>query len=409
MPELKINETYGVIIIKDLEPVYVDDNYARIYGYNSAGELLLNINSFLDLIDPKDHQAAKDNYFYQISGIEVPRGRTFKNKDRYGRVFTVFAIDHVVEWEGEPALQVTVVDMSMTERMQRKLRENEQKFKNLITSSGQGICIHRDFQPLLVNQAWVDLMHAPSIEYVLENVNVIDFIPKKDHGIAKQRYDDIINEKLKSAHILVENICFDGQKRYFNVYDNKIDWDGEPAMQAVIEDVTEKVKLEEELKRLSVTDPLTQLSNRRKLNTFLEEEQQRFNRYSVPFSIILIDLDHFKEVNDTWGHDSGDSVLVQVAEELNKRVRKVDEVGRWGGEEFLIVCPNTELSGAHHLAKKLNKAIEILHVDKRFSVTASMGVVAIQNGESARELIIRADNAMYAAKHKGRNQVIVEG
>lgn len=406
MSELRINETYGVIVVKDLEAVYVDDNYARIYGYSSATELMTNISSFFELIEPDEHQFIRDNYRLQIIGKQTPRGRTYKNRDRYGRSLTVFTIDHLIEWEGEPALQVTVVDMTMTERMQTRLEQNEQQFRKLITSSGQGITIHRHFKPLLVNQAWVELTHAPSIEYVLQNVSLLDLIPKGEQEEAKQRYVDIIDEKLEGAHILVENVCFDGKKRYFNVYDNKIEWDGEPAMQAVIEDVTERVLMEKELKRLAITDSLTQLCNRHRLNVLLAEEQSRFSRYGTAFSLIMIDLDLFKSINDNWGHDSGDKALVSVSQELKRITRKVDEVGRWGGEEFMVICPETELLDAYQLAEKLRGAIEGLKIDERFSVTASLGVVTIKKGEFIRQLIIRVDKALYEAKDKGRNRVV---
>ena len=407
MPELTIDSTYGVIVLKDLESVYVDDNYARIFGYNSSTELMSNIGSFLDFIDPEFHQAARDNYYLQISGKMTPRGRTFKNIDRDGRTFTVFTIDHVIEWEGAPALQVTVIDMSIVEKAHQQLKENERKYKRLITTSGQGITVHKNFIPVMVNQAWVDLMHAPSIEYVLNNVSLMDFIPESEHELARQQYDDIISGKAQGVNTVLENICFDGVKRYFSVYDNRIEWDGEPAMQAVIEDVTKKVELEKKLKYYSVTDALTQISNRHRLDQVLTDETNCSNRYPHKFSVILIDLDYFKSINDSWGHQAGDDTLVAVAKVLKETVRKVDIVGRWGGEEFLVICPNTELLGASSLAEKLRIAIEILDLSDQYSVTASMGVAMSRNDESRNQLLLRADTALYTAKSEGRNRVVV--
>ncbi|MDV7104646.1 sensor domain-containing diguanylate cyclase [Vibrio sp. TH_r3] len=407
MPEINIDSTYGVIVIKDLNLVYVDDNYARIYGYKSAKELMSNINSFLDLIDPKHHQVARENYYRQMSGQLNPRGRTFKNIDRNGRVFTVFAIDHVIQWKGEQAMQVTVMDMSALEDAHQKITENERKYKQLISSSGQGITVHKNFKPLMVNQAWVDLMHAPSIEFVLANVSLMEFIPKKEQSFARQQYRDIISGELRGSNRIVENICFDGAKRYFRVYDNRIEWDGEPAIQAVIEDVTEKVELEKKLKYLSITDSLTQVYNRRKLDEVLKQERNRQTRYGHPLSILLIDLDYFKTINDNFGHQAGDETLIAVASLLKDSVRKTDTVGRWGGEEFLIICPSALIDAAQHLAEKLRKAISRLENGVPRTLTASIGVASAKNNEPIEKLLKRVDEALYCAKHNGRNRVEV--
>ncbi|NOH51154.1 diguanylate cyclase [Vibrio rotiferianus] len=406
MPELKINETYGVMIVKDLKPVYVDDNYASIYGYKSSEELMNSISSFLDLIEPSERQLAKDNYFLQMSGQLAPKGRTYRNKDRYGNSLTVFTIDHVIDWNGEAALQVTVVDLTRVAKIQSKLKENERKYKELITNSGQGMIVHKDFRPVFVNQAWVNLMNAPSITYVIENVNLLDIVPREKQANTKQRYRDLISGKIERAQVLIENICFDGKTRYFNVYDNQVDWDGEPALQTVVEDVTERVNLEERLRYLATTDPLTQVANRRRLNDLLEQFGTSINLTDVPFSIIMFDLDFFKSINDNWGHEVGDKALVDLAKALMRHKRERDSIGRWGGEEFMMICPETPLNLAQELAENLRLMIESLTIDARFSITASLGVVTAKRGESVRELIVRADAALYSAKKAGRNHVI---
>ncbi|MDG3085365.1 sensor domain-containing diguanylate cyclase [Vibrio hannami] len=408
MPKLRIDSSYGIVIIQDLNIVYLDDHYANIYGYDSANELMSHITSFLDLVEPKHHKAARENYYNQIRGNVIPRGRTFNNIDRNGQSFTVFTIDHVIEWKSKPAIQVTVIDLTATVKAQDKLIESERKYKRLITASKQGIAVHKRFKPVLVNQAWVDLMHAPSIEYVIENINILDFLPVSQHKTAKQQYQDIIEGKIDGAKTVVENICFDGKKRYFSVYDNLIEWDGEPAMQAVIEDVTKQVLLEKELKRQSITDALTQIANRYELNRVLNEETSRFARYQHKFSIILLDLDYFKTINDKWGHQAGDKALVEVAKVIKSTVRKVDCVGRWGGEEFLVICPNTKLCGAVQLAEKLRKAIEVHDMGEPYSITASLGVASSKPDEKIGKLLKRADDALYESKRNGRNTVTSE-
>jgi PAS domain S-box-containing protein len=114
--------------------------------------------------------------------------------------------------------------------------------------------------------------------------------------------------------------------------------------------ISQEITAKKTLEHLSVIDPLTQIFNRLKLDKVLSDEMIRFHRYQLAFSIILIDLDHFKSVNDTWGHQAGDDILVAVAKTLNKLTRAVDYAGRWGGEEFLVICPNTDLNQAAQLA-----------------------------------------------------------
>ncbi|MDP5255005.1 MULTISPECIES: sensor domain-containing diguanylate cyclase [unclassified Vibrio] len=405
MPEINFDSTYGVIVLKDLEPVYVDDNYARIYGYDSAQDLLQNINSFLDLIDPKHHQMARENYYRQISGDIIPRGRTFKNIDRYGRSITVFTIDHVIKWHGEDAIQVTVMDMSAVEQAHLQIKENERKYKQLITTSGQGINVHRNFKPLMVNQAWVNLMHAPSIEHVLQKVNLLDFIPEPERESAINNYQDIVSGQVKGSCNVVENICYDGVRRHFRVYDNLIDWDGEPAVQVVIEDVTEKIELEKQLERRSITDALTEVFNRRQLDQVLNDEHGRFMRYGHSYSVILLDLDHFKSINDNRGHQAGDKTLKMVAHWIQNNIRDVDVIGRWGGEEFLVICPNTEHEQGLMLAEKLRLGIEGLIIDGQFQVTTSIGVATSGAEKEVNDVLRFADKALYLAKANGRNRV----
>jgi diguanylate cyclase (GGDEF)-like protein len=160
-----------------------------------------------------------------------------------------------------------------------------------------------------------------------------------------------------------------------------------------------------ELLRLSSTDALTQINNRVKLDALLSEEMARASRYQRSFSVILLDIDHFKKVNDTHGHLVGDAVLVRVATVLRENIRKSDAVGRWGGEEFLLVLPETDLHMACVLAEKLRLAIAETDFPTVGHKTCSFGLTAFIPGDSVTSLIERADGALYEAKRQGRNQV----
>jgi diguanylate cyclase (GGDEF)-like protein len=164
--------------------------------------------------------------------------------------------------------------------------------------------------------------------------------------------------------------------------------------------------LSEETRRLANNDGLTGLQNRRRTTERLEIEIARARRYGVPLSVALCDVDHFKQVNDRYGHNMGDQVLVYVGRALQTTLREVDLVGRWGGEEFLIILPDTDVTGGGVVAERLRAGIEAL---PPFSggperVTASVGLACFDPSDSTAGLIDRADQALYKAKKGGRNR-----
>ncbi|MEJ2501031.1 MAG: sensor domain-containing diguanylate cyclase, partial [Campylobacterales bacterium] len=170
---------------------------------------------------------------------------------------------------------------------------------------------------------------------------------------------------------------------------------------AIGEDITDKKRIGE----LAVTDYLTRLYNRVKLDQELLKEIRRAERYNTPFCITLLDIDHFKDVNDTYGHQTGDRVLKAIAAVLKQNSREVDIAGRWGGEEFLIIVPSTPLEHGRQFAEKLRRAIESRPVGNVGHVTASFGVTEYRDGDTPERLTERVDRALYRAKARGRNRV----
>ena len=156
------------------------------------------------------------------------------------------------------------------------------------------------------------------------------------------------------------------------------------------------------------TDELTTLSNRRGMNECLEKELYRHQRSNSYFSIILMDLDYFKHVNDTYGHDAGDAVLKDFSNLLKYMSRKVDTVSRWGGEEFLILLPDTSLIQALALAERLRTEVEehsFIHESTSIPITMSAGVCSINQHENINSVLKHADINLYEAKQKGRNRI----
>ncbi len=164
----------------------------------------------------------------------------------------------------------------------------------------------------------------------------------------------------------------------------------------------------QQVQHMSVTDSLTGLYNRRKFFEEIEREIERVSRYDSPLSLIMLDVDHFKNVNDQFGHQMGDEVLRELAKIILDNTRKTDIVARYGGEEFIIMLTETPVKGAVQVAKRIRKAVEstpVLGAAVEIKFTASMGVSTFFDGDTTDALVQRADEALYAAKDNGRNRV----
>ena len=172
---------------------------------------------------------------------------------------------------------------------------------------------------------------------------------------------------------------------------------------AISQNITDKKRVEE----LSITDQLTQLHNRMYLENSFHKEIKRAKRYNHSFAVIMLDIDHFKEVNDTYGHDVGDNVLITISKVLSEHIRETDILGRWGGEEFLILSPHTNNSEAYALAEKLRVTIETYPIDIIGHKSCSFGVSMFDlRDETFKEVVKHADEALYIAKNSGRNCVV---
>jgi len=170
---------------------------------------------------------------------------------------------------------------------------------------------------------------------------------------------------------------------------------------SIRQDITSKKIVEE----LSITDQLTKIYNRLKLEIVFNEEIQRSSRYGEPFSVIMLDIDHFKSINDTFGHEVGDKTLIDIAKILKQNSRAVDTIGRWGGEEFVIILPHTNLNSAISYAEILRAKIETHPFEVVQSARASFGVSSYMDGDDIKSILKRADEALYDAKNSGRNRV----
>jgi diguanylate cyclase (GGDEF)-like protein len=180
----------------------------------------------------------------------------------------------------------------------------------------------------------------------------------------------------------------------------------------VLDDITAQKKTEEALSKANqlleqqaMTDPLTGIYNRLKFDEMLMKEISRSKRHKIPVSLVMFDIDHFKMINDTWGHHIGDAVLQQLTAHISKHVRKHDYFARWGGEEFMILLTHSALEAAAHFAEHLRAEIETLRIRGLQRITCSFGVAQLKDEDDLFSITKQTDEALYKAKAAGRNRV----
>lgn len=278
------------------------------------------------------------------------------------------------------------------------LRREQDKLTTIIRSAGEGIVLtDGEGKIVLVNPAAERLL-GKSADMIVE-VGLLNIL---DDPLTMQRWLSAGDEQTPSVVRHGDHVL--------QVFASTIHGsDGHVVgSAALLRDITEEKRLEEELRRLSTTDGLTGLFNRRHLDETLETEWHRSLRTREPLSVIMFDVDHFKKFNDTYGHDQGDRVLQKVAQVFRETLRRHDVACRYGGEEFVGILPSTPSGGAHAVAERLRLDIEAAVVDG-LRVTISLGVASMPelDAGSSEKLIEFADQALYRAKEAGRNQVCV--
>ncbi|MGH8329204.1 MAG: GGDEF domain-containing protein [Pseudomonas fluorescens] len=234
--------------------------------------------------------------------------------------------------------------------------------------------------------------------------------------------DDLEYAERSLAEVLVKGadedreyriIAADGQVRWLSdkCFINRQAEPGQPVIiVGIAEDITDKKQMETELQRLATTDVLTQSSNRRHFFDCAHREFEQARHQGTPLAFLLLDIDDFKVINDTYGHQEGDNVLQRIAESGRATLRRGDVFGRVGGEEFAAVFPGCAPDMAMQVAERLQREIHRLsfsHGDQTFGITVSQGLTSLTDeDESVDSLFARADAAMYKAKHQGKNRIV---
>lgn len=291
-------------------------------------------------------------------------------------------------------------------RQSNLIRQKQQELEAITSTMGSGLFItDRKGNIKYINDTGAQMLKYHPDEILEKNLH--DTVHR--HTGEKEScpiHQALVNRKKQSLD--TEFIRKDGEKIDVIVNTSPLILDGKFIGSVVVfMDITERKVLERHLYTLSVTDELTSLYNRRFQIEVLINAKNNFERYGSPFSILMIDIDNFKSINDIYGHSMGDEVLKAIANSLNSSLRSTDIASRWGGEEFLVLLQNTDLESAVGVAERIRRDIEGLKIQGVGRVTVSIGVASFRKGESVENLITRADDAMYEAKASGKNRVMV--
>lgn len=318
--------------------------------------------------------------------------------------------------EGLMELFVKLTGLFITrKKAEEKLIKSHEQFMLAVKGNHDGIWdwnISTD--ELFLSVRWKEMLGYKN--YELENrLGVFENLLHPDD---KKRVLDYLDSYLK-GRFNHYNIEFrlkhkDGSYRWILARGEALtDSDGIPyRMAGSHTDITEKKEMEKKLEELASIDDLTGVWNRRYFFEIGKNEFLRSKRYKAYFTIMMIDIDHFKKINDTYGHAAGDEVLKKITSVLKRNLRDVDILARLGGEEFAVLLPNTETQGALIVAERLRKAVEsssVMFENRELRATISIGTADEKSAASLDELLKNADSALYTAKNQGRNTIRIFG
>lgn len=311
----------------------------------------------------------------------------------------------IMEGDALTQIAVTFVDITEVKSTAEALRNSQVSMQNIIDHTPLGVCItdeHGVFES--VNKSYCAFYGYEEAELIGRHFTLV--VPDEHKAALATLHDEFIAQ---GAEIRGEweVMTKSGAKKAILADAAHIhDGFGRPKKVTFIMDITREKAFQDRLEEMTRLDALTGVANRRALFQKLESELERAKRYGQVLSIVMLDIDHFKRVNDDYGHQMGDMVLKAVACSISSTIRDVDFVGRYGGEEFLVIMPNTPEQGAVQLAERIRSTVEALRVGDQGLRTTISGGLARNTGEDMTAFIETADKRLYQAKESGRNRIV---
>ncbi|MBF0266430.1 MAG: diguanylate cyclase [Gammaproteobacteria bacterium] len=294
---------------------------------------------------------------------------------------------------------------------QHEITKQKNYFKQVLDSSPGIMVILQEKKPIEVNRGFYDFFNNQSLPEIMNRIGCIDNLFIDNEGclsriMGKQSWFDYVLEHPLEHHKIT--IHYMDKNSIFSVNLNRVYQDSSDFYIMSLNDISQLEHYKNELEHLSQTDSLTSIGNRYYFEKRLQEEFDRSRRYHHSLSLILLDIDFFKRINDTHGHDIGDIVLKELSHIIKDLLRRSDIFARYGGEEFIILMPESNIVESEMTAERIRKNIEQHSFLPVKSLTISLGVTQLTKEDDIKSFIKRADQALYAAKNNGRNQVMID-
>lgn len=388
----------------------------RMYGYR-AEEVL---GSAVELLIPEYERDLELSVRQRIADGGSVASYECRRRRRDGTLLDVsLTVSPIVDGDGKViGLSKIGRDIGERKRFERALQESEQRLQLVLDTVQTGVIVHRADSSIAYANATASAILGLSTEQLLGRRATEPswhFVREDGSPMPVDEYP--VNRVLAERAALNDYLAgivtaADAPVRWVLVNAvPQIDADGE-LRQVIVSfvDISERRRRAQEVEQLALTDTLTGLATRRHLHSVADREFARCRRTGEPLSLIVLDVDHFKAINDHHGHATGDAVLAQLAATLHAGMREIDLAGRWGGEEFCVLLPQTGLAEALDVAERLRRAVASTPTRRPdgelLSITASFGVATLEAGDAGVDAMIeRADQAMYRAKRGGRNRV----
>jgi len=375
-----------------------------------SGEDLLGRN-WIDLAVPVEERPTVRNYFRAVfeGSVRVEDERVNHLRTRDGELRLVSWRNRLIRNEEGVPVGVLCAGTDITARVkaERLLRDREMTYRALFENNHAVMLLAdpRDGSIRDANPAAAAFYGLPVETLRTMNMSDINVLSETE------TYQEMIDARAqRRSYFLLRHRLASGEERDVEVYSGPVMVQGRQLLYSLVHDVTRRIRLEREMERLATTDALTGADNRHQFFRRAEAELRRAARYGHPLSVIMLDIDLFKEINDTYGHHSGDLVLKALVERIGIELRETDVFGRLGGEEFAVVLPETGAEGGWLVAERLRRIVEDLRVrdegENVIRFTLSLGVAGLGDPTEGMEAILRrADKALYRAKGLGRNRV----
>jgi len=419
MDQIIQSSPIGVAVI-DHDGVFrsVNPSFCQIHGYRQ--EELLGRRFTLLLPQPEHNRVMALHRDFLDRSADMDGERVVLRRD--GSMLNVIAHSvRVPGDEGRWRRLVYVVDITERRRMESALQASQQFTRSVLDGLGAHVCVIDDNGVIVtVNRAWLDFAAANggSLSSLQEGANYLRVCEvaacanSADAAVAAQ-FLALLREVIAGhrQHFQLEYPCHSpAENRWFMVRVSRIEASEPPCYVVAHDNVTALKQAQEALRQQATTDELTGVANRRSFMEALGIEFERLRRHpTLQCSVLAIDLDHFKHVNDTWGHAAGDAVLQHVAQVVSGHTRLGDVLGRTGGEEFTVLLPDTTVDEAEALAERLRLQVSmdpLQFTGGAISVTLSIGIAVLTASDAhADAALARADRALYDAKAVGRNAV----